>query len=189
MSPSILVLYGTTDGHTAKVAAAIASTLRMEGAEVHLVNAARPGLDPRPEDYTGVIVAASVQAGAYQKPVRSWVAAHAPQLRVMPAAFVSVCLGVLERNPKTDRELTAIAERFFSLTSWRPTVFKVVAGALLYTRYNWVKKWIMRRIAAKHHADVDTSRDYEYTDWNDVKLFAREFHQRACAAVPIRRAG
>jgi menaquinone-dependent protoporphyrinogen oxidase len=47
----------------------------------------------------------------------------------------------------------------------------------------------MRRIAAKHHSDVDTSRDYEYTDWDDVKAFAREFERRVLAAAPVQKAG
>jgi menaquinone-dependent protoporphyrinogen oxidase len=189
MSPNILVLYGTTDGQTRKIAAAIASTLRMEGAHVDLVNAARQGPDPRPEAYAGVIVAASVHAGGYQKAARRWVTAHAPGLRFVPTAFVSVCLGVLEHNPATDQELAKIAQQFFTRTGWQPSTLKIVAGALPYTRYNWVKRWVMRRIAAKHHSDVDTSRDYEYTDWDDVKAFAREFERRVLAAAPVQKAG
>jgi menaquinone-dependent protoporphyrinogen oxidase len=188
MSPDILVLYGTTDGQTAKIAAAIASTLRMEGAQVHLVNAARPGPDPRPEDFAGVIVAASVHAGGYQKAVRRWVTEHARSLSSIPNTFVSVCLGVLEHNPATDQELARIEQRFFARIGWQPLNVKIVAGALPYTRYNWVKRWVMRRIAAKHHSDVDTSRDYEYTDWNDVRAFARDFYRLAAGTVPVRKA-
>jgi menaquinone-dependent protoporphyrinogen oxidase len=33
----------------------------------------------------------------------------------------------------------------------------------------------MRRIVAKAGGDTDTSRDYEYTDWNQVRGFARDF--------------
>jgi menaquinone-dependent protoporphyrinogen oxidase len=33
----------------------------------------------------------------------------------------------------------------------------------------------MRRIVAKTGGATDTSRDYEYTDWNDVRAFGREF--------------
>ena len=43
-------------------------------------------------------------------------------------------------------------------------------------------RWIMRRIVAKAHGDTDTSRDYEYTDWNDVRLFARDFADRVTGA-------
>jgi len=50
-----------------------------------------------------------------------------------------------------------------------------VAGALPYTKYWWGKRWVMRRIVAKAHGDIDTTRDYEYTDWADLRTFAEEF--------------
>jgi menaquinone-dependent protoporphyrinogen oxidase len=33
----------------------------------------------------------------------------------------------------------------------------------------------MKRIVQKAGGDVDTSRDYEYTDWGDLRLFAEQF--------------
>jgi menaquinone-dependent protoporphyrinogen oxidase len=50
-----------------------------------------------------------------------------------------------------------------------------VAGAVPFTRYGWFKKWVMRRISAKAGGGTDTSRDYEYTDWNDVRAFVNGF--------------
>jgi menaquinone-dependent protoporphyrinogen oxidase len=186
MSPRFLVLYGTTEGQTAKIAAAIARTLRHQGAIVDLVNAASRTADPKPEDYAAVVVAASVHAGGYQRAVRRWARAHAGGLAMRPAAFVSVCLGVLERNPETDRALSRIAQRFFAVTGWTPTVVKIVAGALPYTHYNWLKRWLMRRIVAKAHGDTDTTRDYEYTDWNDLREFTIGFCRRAEAGDSVR---
>ena len=176
----ILVLYGTTDGHTAKIARAFADTLRTRGADVDLVHAGTS--DPRPEEYEGVVVAASVHVGGYQRAVRRWVRAHARALAEKPTAFVSVCLGVLERNASTQRELKAIIDRFLARTGWRPTVTKVVAGALLYTQYNWITRWIMKRIVRKAGGDTDTGRDYEYTDWADLRSFAEEFRHRVAGA-------
>src|SRR5262249_4218420 len=54
-----------------------------------------------------------------------------------------------------------------------PKVVGMFAGALMYTRYGWIKRHIMRSIEAKEGRDVDTSRDYEYTDWDAVDEFAR----------------
>ena len=48
-----------------------------------------------------------------------------------------------------------------------------MAGALPYSKYSWWKRWMMRRIVAKAGGDTDTSRDYEYTDWNDLSEFVR----------------
>ena len=171
--PRILVLYGTTNGHTAKVAHAIGETLQRTGADVEVIDSGRE--TPHPEDYAGIVVAASVQAGGYQKAVRRWVRRYADDLKGKPTAFVSVCLGVLQREPKVQREVAAVIHRFLTTTRWHPTVTRSVAGALLYTRYNWVIRSIMRRIAAKAGGDTDTSRDYEYTDWSDLRTFAEEF--------------
>jgi menaquinone-dependent protoporphyrinogen oxidase len=33
----------------------------------------------------------------------------------------------------------------------------------------------MRRIASRKGLDTDTSRDYDYTDWDAVDRFARDF--------------
>jgi menaquinone-dependent protoporphyrinogen oxidase len=33
----------------------------------------------------------------------------------------------------------------------------------------------MKRIAKKVGSDTDTSRDYEYTDWDEVEGFASDF--------------
>jgi menaquinone-dependent protoporphyrinogen oxidase len=132
------------------------------------------------------VVAASVHAGTYQAPVRRWVKAHASALRSRPTAFVSVCLAVLSRSPKTNEQLALGLRRFYEATGWEPTDSKIVAGALPYTRYNWVKRWLMRRIVAKAKGDTDTSRDYEYTDWNDLEAFTTAF---ATHVIPRARVG
>jgi len=169
----IMVIYGTTDGQTGRIAAALGEALRGTGAAADVIEASDRA--PGPDGYDGVIVAASVRAGGYQRGVRRWVRTHADALATRPAAFVSVCLGVLQHDPNVDRELETIVERFEESTGWHPGVVKVVAGALPYTRYNFLKRWVLRRIVKKAGGDTDTSRDYEYTDWNDVRAFAVAF--------------
>jgi menaquinone-dependent protoporphyrinogen oxidase len=169
----ILVIYGTTDGQTAKIATALSRDLRAQGQEADVIEAAETA--PGPGDYDGVIVAASVQAGGYQTAVQRWVRRHTKDLSHTPNAFVSVCLGVLQHNPEVDRDLLAIRERFFADTGWRPMTTKVVAGALRYTHYNWAKRMMLKHIVQKAGGDTDTSRDYEYTDWTDLRAFAEAF--------------
>ena len=177
----ILVLYGTTEGHTAKVAQVIGETLHALGFDTDVTEAGT--FDPSPRHYQGVIVAASVHGGQYQRPVGFWVRRHAADMGALPSAFVSVCLSVRDRNPKTAAESGAIAQRFLESVKWRPGTTKIVAGALPYTRYNILMRWIMKRIVAKAGGDTDTSRDYVYTDWDDLRAFAREFGRRVTAAA------
>ena len=60
----------------------------------------------------------------------------------------------------------------------------MVAGALRYTHYNWLKRWMMKRIVTKAGGNTDTSRDYEYTDWAAVRAFADEFRRAAELSAP-----
>ena len=169
----ILVLYGTTDGHTGKVAGALGDAFAARGVSVDVVLASPAA--PRPEGYDGFVVGASVHAGGYQATVREWVAAHAAELKTRPSAFISVCLGVLQKEPQVQAEVAATMDRFLTATHWQPTFVKAVAGALLYRRYNWFTRQMMKQIAAKAGGDIDTSRDYEYTDWDDLCAFAEMF--------------
>ena len=169
----ILVLYGTTEGQTAKVARFLGDTLQAAGVSADVVEAGTAR--PSPDGYDGVLVAASIHAGGYQRAVHHWVHDHARTLNDKPAAFLSVCLGVLQRTPKAQEDLAAIVDRFLTATGWHPATVKQVAGALPYSKYNWLTRWTMVRIVRKAGGDIDTSRDYEYTDWADLRAFAEEF--------------
>jgi menaquinone-dependent protoporphyrinogen oxidase len=169
----ILVLFGTTDGHTARIAASIANTLRAAGDQVDVLEASRH--TPGPTDYAAVVIAASVHGGRFQRHVRAWVRRHVYELNARPTSFVSVCLGVLQTEPAVQREVQAIVTRFLVATGWRPAMTTLVPGALLYRQYNWLKRWVMKRIVAKAGGDTDTSRNWEYTDWGEVRAFAERF--------------
>ena len=171
----ILVVYATTDGHTAKVARFLGEAVHTAGSTVHVVEASRSG--PCPEDYDGVLVAASVHAGQHQKRVEQWVRANLAALHERPTAFISICLSVLEPFPKGPENAAANISRFLMHTGWKPTVSKSVAGALLYTRYGWLKRWVMKRIVAKTGGPTDTTIDYEYTNWRDLYEFADKFRR------------
>ena len=178
----VLILYGTTDGHTRWIAEAIARALRLGGLDADVIEAGTR--EPVMRQYTAVIVAASVHGGKYQRAVVQWATRHAAELNARPTAFVSVSLGILQKSdPKVLAEIEAIARRFTATTGWQPSTVKHVAGGLLYTRYNIVKRWIMKRIAAQAGGDTDTSKDYDYTDWNEVRAFADDFGRSLAAAA------
>ena len=126
----MLVLYGTTDGHTRKIAGALAESVRPLDFEVDVINAAS-SVDPNPADYDAVIVAAPVRAGRHHRDVRRWVKAHAAALDRRPTAFVSVCLSVLDQSESARAAQATMLDRFVKETGWRAPVVKVVAGALL----------------------------------------------------------
>ena len=137
-----------------------------------------------------MLVAASLHIGAYQREVVGWATQNAPSLNQRPTAFVSVSLGVLQHDAAVQRDLQTIVDRFVKTTGWRPLDVEFVAGALLYTRYNILVRWLMKRIARKAGGATDTSRDYDYTDWPALQRFTDRFAARLAAPEPtVARAG
>ena len=45
----------------------------------------------------------------------------------------------------------------------------------MYSRYGTLERFVMKRIAKRAGGGTDTSRDYEYTDWDEVASFATAF--------------
>jgi menaquinone-dependent protoporphyrinogen oxidase len=171
--PRILILYGTTDTHTAKIARCVAEALGSRGAEVDVVEADTASSDLR--DYAGVVVVASLDAKGYQRSVVRWAQANADALNGTTTAFLSVCPS-LQKDLRVHRELGGIVNRFEMKTRWKPTRVKHVAGAVLYARYGWLKRLVMRRISGKAGGSTHVTRDHEYTDWADLRGFAGTFH-------------
>jgi len=60
-------------------------------------------------------------------------------------------------------------------TGWRPQATHHAAGALLFTQYDFFKRWAMRLIALQRNANVDTHADTEYTDWQALTRFVEDF--------------
>jgi menaquinone-dependent protoporphyrinogen IX oxidase len=53
----------------------------------------------------------------------------------------------------------------------------IIAGALLYTKYDFMKRFIMRVITKRAVGDTDTSQDFVYTDWDQVSGIMQKIEQ------------
>ena len=172
---SVLVVYGTSEGQTATIAERIGDVLEDAGHDVTLVHAKHPPSDLEPEAFDGVVVGASIHAGGHQRYVRTFVTEHLETLNRTPSAFFSVSLSAASVDPDTREEARGLLKAFLEETEWNPDLRLSVAGALKYSEYGLVKRFVMKRIGGKERGDTDTSRDYEYTDWETVEAFSLEF--------------
>jgi menaquinone-dependent protoporphyrinogen oxidase len=93
-----------------------------------------------------------------------------------------VGLAILNKTGDGRAQTMEIVDKLLVDTGWHPRRVELVAGALPYTRYNFLIRFVMRQIAKKEGGDTDTSRDYEYTDWNAVERFAVEFVEEVAAS-------
>jgi menaquinone-dependent protoporphyrinogen oxidase len=74
-----------------------------------------------------------------------------------------------------DKEPQAFIARFLSKVQWKPWRTAAFAGALAYTKYGPLLRFVMKSISKKKGQPTDTSRDHECTDWAAVNKFAELF--------------
>ncbi len=174
----VLLVYGTTEGQTQKVARFVADHLARGGHQTQVTNAvdASSGIDPATFD--AVIIAASLHAGHYQSAVVHFVSGHLAAIRARPNAFLSVSLAAASDDEDDARGLEQCLANFTQQTGWIPRRTHHVAGAFRYTSYDFLKRWALKYIAYRRGGPMDTGRDHELTDWNDLAQFVDEIVPR-----------
>ena len=118
-----------------------------------------------------------MHVGKHDKKIVEFVTQNLDALQKRPSAFFSVSLtAVGTEDPDKDRsDLERLLAEFSAQTDWHPDTVGVFAGALRYSQYNPIVRFVMKRIAGRHGGETDTSRDYEYTDWEGVTRFVKTF--------------
>jgi len=179
----VLVLFATREGQTEKIARRMAAVLEAKGHRVQLRDVDRSSRELDLRRYGAIFVGSPVRVGSYLRSVVRFVQARREVLERVPSAFFSVSLAVAPRKGERKNdgrdETMRVVEKFIRATGWTPRRVELIAGALPYSRYNFLVRFVMRRISAQAGGDTDTSRDYEYTDWNAVDRFASEFVDQA----------
>lgn len=173
----ILILYATTEGQTARIAERMAQALCSRGHAAQTCSAIAVGQDPRLSDYDAVIIGASIHYGHHPGYFRALLRRHRAALEARPSAFFSVSLsgGGPGAKPKAARRYVDV---FLRQVGWHPAQTATFGGALQFSKYGAFKRMLMVMIVGIAGGDTDTSKDYEYTDWNAVDSFAETFAQR-----------
>lgn len=176
-SPRILIVYGTRYGQAAKIAKHFGDRLTERGCMLDERYANHLTLDWPLSHYDGVVVGASVYMNRHQREVVEFARAYRPYLQGMPTAFYSVSMAAASKSEEGRRQAHAAVERFVDRTGWRPGMTMPLAGALMYRRYGTIERRVMQVVAALAGADTDPSRNYEYTDWEQVRAFAEAYFE------------
>ena len=170
----LLLVYGTTEGQTHKIAQFVADHLARLGHNTEVVNAIDE-TTADPGKFDAVIIAASVHAGRYQTAIIHFVSRHLAALAARPDAFLSVSLAAASKDEDDIQGIRQCVTHFTQQTGWTPQRTHHVAGAFRYSSYDFLKRWAMKYIAYRKGAPTDTTRDYELTDWNDLARFIDSF--------------
>ena len=171
----LFVVYSTVEGQTQKIARFMEEVLQEEGHEVTIADAT---FAVSPEGYDAILIGSSIHIHKYNNPGRKYVRKYADVIRNMPNGFFTVCLAAASDLVEEHEEAAGIAEDFFKETDWKPQMHILIPGALKYTQYGFLKKFILKRIAKKEGLSTDTTRDHEFTDWDAVRGFALAFSDK-----------
>jgi menaquinone-dependent protoporphyrinogen oxidase len=171
----VLIVYGTTEGQTRKVAERIGAVTAARSHSVQVVDSATLSAPLAIGEHDALLVGASLHQGRYQTAVERFVRDNVALLNKMPSGFFSVSLVAASPDAEHRKEADKLIERFLADTGWRPGRTASFAGALRYSKYGFFKRFLMRLTAWREGGQTDTSRDHEYTDWNVVDTFAQSF--------------
>jgi menaquinone-dependent protoporphyrinogen oxidase len=173
MATQILIVYGSTYGQTAKISERLQQLLACQGAFVTAYRGDKLPATLRLEDYDAILVGASLIRDQYQKYIERFVLERRRELQRVTSAFFAVS-GSAAGPASEQRAALDRMKAFCMKTGWVPTLSASFGGAISFTKYNVLLRWVMKRISQKKGGPIDTSKDHELTNWAQVEEFARE---------------
>ena len=171
----LLIAYSSSEGQTLKVAEFIAEVIRERGHLADIADVAMLSGAHLEKDYDAVILGASIHAGRHQKSMVHFAKKYASRLDDLATAFYSVSLTSVSKDPVHRNQATEYVNTFIKEVDWVPDRIWYVAGALPYRKYSLLKRLVVRQAVKQEGGDIDTSRNYEYTDWNELRASVFEF--------------
>lgn len=171
----IAIVYGTAEGQTEKITAHIADIALQHGHLIEVHNAKHLPGDFVLDQFDAVLVGASIHSRQYPISIQGFVKSHRDYLMRTPSALFTVCLTASQATPEARAIVQQDVSKFEQETGWVPAKAGAFAGALNYTKAGILKRYRMKKIARQVGAATDTTRDWEFTDWNAVTQFAEEY--------------
>jgi len=171
----ILIAYGTTEGHTRKVAEFIAERLRIRGQSVDLVDVASPAAQQVQLIHRGAIVGGSLHHFKHQAALTNFLKSNQTWLNAMPVGLFSVSLSAALPGADDQAEAKQAADNFAADCGLKPVTISCVAGALKYDDLDYFRRLMARQIIKKIGPGSDLHSDHEYTDWDQVEVFVDNY--------------
>ncbi|WP_413729264.1 menaquinone-dependent protoporphyrinogen IX dehydrogenase [Sodalis sp. RH22] len=168
-----LILYSTRDGQTLKIARFIAERLIADNHACDVVDLGLAGQCDL-QRYDRVLIGAAIRYGHFAAELHDFIKQHLDWLNRLPSAFFAVNLTARKADKRTP-QTNAYTRKFLAATPWRPDSCAVFAGALRYPHYRWFDRVMIQLIMRMTGGETDSTKEVEYTDWQQVGDFARGF--------------
>ena len=169
-----LIIYSSTDGQTKKICETIKDNLP-SGNKFKLISLDE-ALYFNLEKCEKIIIGASIRYGRHNKKVLDFIIKNKNILDLKKTAFFSVNV-VARKEEKSTPETNPYVLNFLKKTNWKPDKLSVFAGKVDYPNYNFFNKIVIRFIMMITKGPTDINNSYEFTNWENVRKFAKELEK------------
>jgi menaquinone-dependent protoporphyrinogen oxidase len=179
------IYFASKHGQTAQIAHFLGEWFTEHGADVHVADLSQgtQGL-VEVRNFDAVLVGAPMHRGRYPSVVRRFVRENRTELMTVGSTgFFSVCLAETPGTQAAHLEALRPVRDFLDDVSWTPEWIASFPGALNYRDYNPLLRQIMRGISEKEGGPTDTTKNFEFTRWDEVERFAQDFHDGAARST------
>ena len=170
---SVLVVYGTVEGQTEKIANFVAKVAREVDEDVHLYNTSDRSDSVRLDDFERVILAASVHERQHPADFEVYVAANFQALDARRTMFLSVSLSAAFPEGLDDAQ--AYADEMKARTELDPDVEMLIAGAVRTRSYDYYAAQVLRHVVLKGRNYDPAVQHHEFTDWDALEVGVKAF--------------
>lgn len=168
---SVLLVYFSRGGHTAKISQAIAARIREQGSQCEILDISQQTKAIDWDKFDTLVMGAPVLYGTYDKKVFAFIEEYQSQLSSKNNSFF--CVNVVARNPeKRIPENNKYLQKFLSLSPWQPQDLKIIPGKVDYPSWPWYDRLAIQLIMKFTNGPTDPKSVIDYTDWDDVKVYA-----------------
>jgi menaquinone-dependent protoporphyrinogen oxidase len=171
----ILIVYGSTEGHTRDLCRVLSQALTAAGDDVTVCDAESGMAGVVVSSFDVIFLAASLHVGQYQPALVQFARSNHEFLNGAATAFISVSLSAAGENPDDWEGLEQCLARFLHETRWMPKSVYQAEGAIRYSQYDFFKRLAIKYIASKHGMPTVTSQDYDLTDYDALTKFVLSF--------------
>ena len=127
------------------------------------------------ENFDQIVIGASVKYGDHNKKVYEFVKKNRVLLEKKKTVFFSVN-ATARKSEKNTPKTNPYIIKFLKKTNWTPDHIGVFAGMIDFPNYNFIEKYIIKLIMWITNGPTDTSKTFEFTNWEDVKKFSKEIN-------------
>ena len=160
-----IFIYSTSNGQSLKICNALNQNKESLITDIDKIKTVK--LD----EFDQIIIGASVKYGDHNKKIYDFIKNNKILLETKKTGFFSVN-ATARKSEKNKPETNPYVIKFLKKTNWTPDNIGVFAGKIDFPNYNFLEKYIIKVIMWITNGPTDTSKTFEFTDWEDVKKFS-----------------